>query len=140
MRETTLLDRLPSFVKTEGSACGHAHTRMTTDNRALAWPRLSHNLTCVPRRPQHRLSSQAGCTSWRYPLAPKLPTSRYHIPAPNPEIAAQSDDAQVTPPVSKESPSSPQRDPEPPPARSDPPPGPGPGPAPAPERFASENR
>ena len=49
--------------------------------------------------------------SWRHPLAPKLPNSRYHIPAPKPKIAVQLDDAQVAPPMSKES-SSTQRGPE----------------------------
>ena len=34
----------------------HARTNMNTDNRALAWPRLCHNLTCFPRRPQYRRS------------------------------------------------------------------------------------
>ena len=47
----------------------------------------------------------------RHPLAPKLPTSRYHIPAPNPEIAVQIDVAQVASPMTKESPSRPQRGP-----------------------------
>ena len=72
----------------------HAHARMSTDNRALVWPGPSPNLTFVPRRPQQRLGSQAGYESWRHPLAPKLPTSQYHMPAPNPEIAAQTDNAQ----------------------------------------------
>ena len=62
----------------------HVHNCMNMNRRALAWPRPSHNLTFVPRRPQHRLSSKAGYKSWRHPLAPKLPNSRYHIPAPNP--------------------------------------------------------
>ena len=89
-----------------------AHMRLSTDDRALVWPRPSHNLTFVSRRPQHLLDSQAGYKSWRHPLAPKLPISQYHTPAPNPETAAQTDGAQVAPPESKESQRRPQRGPE----------------------------
>ena len=87
----------------------HVQNCMNMNRRALAWPRPSHNLTFVPRRPQHRLSFMAGYKSWRHPLAPPHLTARYHITAPNPEIAAQTDDAQVASPESKESPSRPQR-------------------------------
>ena len=64
----------------------HAHVRTSTDHRAMVWPRPCHNLTFVPRRPQHYPGSQAGYKSWRHPLAPKLPTSQYNMPAPNPRI------------------------------------------------------
>ena len=76
----------------------YVHSCMNTDSRALAWPRPSHNLTCVPRRPQHRPSSQASYESWNHPKAPRLPTSRYHIPASTPKIAAQTGNAQVASP------------------------------------------
>ena len=90
----------------------HAQTTMSTDKRALEWPGPSHNLTCVARRPEHRLGSQAGCESWRHRLAPKLPISQYHIPASSPEIAVQTGAAQVAPPESEESQRRPQRGPD----------------------------
>ena len=82
----------------------HTHMPKSTDNRAVAWPKPSRYLTCVPRRPQHRLSSQAGYKSWRHPLAQKLKrnptTPRWHHlrarnlragpgPAPAPELCAR---------------------------------------------------
>ena len=81
----------------------HVHC-VNTNSRALAWPKPSHNLTCVTRRPQHRASSQVGSKSWRHPLAPKHPTFQCHIPASNPRIAAQTDNAQVALAESEESP------------------------------------
>ena len=60
-----------------------------------------------------RLITHAGYKSWCHNLAHKLTISQYHIPAPNPEIAAQVG-AQVAPPESKESPRRLQRGPEPP--------------------------
>ena len=90
----------------------HVHISMNMNRRALAWPRPSHNLTFVSQTTSpHRPSLQAGYKSWSHPFAPKLPTSRYHIPAPNPEIAVQIDDAQVASPMSKASPDRPQRGP-----------------------------
>ena len=88
----------------------HVHKCMNMNRHALVWPRPSHILTFVPRRPPHRLSSKAGYKSWRHPLAPKLPTSQNHIPAPNQGIAVRTDDAQVASPVSKESLRRSQRD------------------------------
>ena len=64
---------------------------MDTDNRALAWPKLSQNLACFPRRHQHRLSPQAVQQTSNHPSAPKLPTPKYRIPASNQGIQAQSD-------------------------------------------------
>ena len=90
----------------------HVHNRMNMNRRALVWPRPSHILTWIPRRPTHRLSLQAGYKSWRHPLAPKLPTSRYHIPASNQVIAVRAGDAQVASPRSKESPGRLQRGPK----------------------------
>ena len=89
----------------------HVHKCMNMNRHALVWPRPSHILTFVPRRSPHRLSSKAGYKSWRHPLAPKLPTSRYHIPAPNQVISVHAGDAQVASPRSKESPERPQRGP-----------------------------
>ena len=72
--------------------------------------------------------------SWRHPLTPRLPASRYHIPASTPKIAAQTGNAQVASPESEESSRRPQRGPEHHlPHRTwtlDTGPGPGPGPAP----------
>ena len=87
------------------------HNCMNMNRRALAWPKKSHILIQIPRRSPHRLSFWAGYESWRHTLAPKLPTPRYHIPAPNPKIAVQIDVAQVASPMSKESPGRPQRGP-----------------------------
>ena len=86
----------------------HVHNCVNTSSRALAWPRSSHNLTCVLRRPHHRLSSQVGFKSWLHPLAPKL----HRIPASNPRIAAQTDNVQVASPESEGSPGTPQRGPK----------------------------
>ena len=91
-RDATLLHKLTPSVKNGGislwSNCSMSMA-VNTDSRALVWPRPPHNLTCVPRRPQHRLSSQASCKSWNHPLAIRLPTSRYHVPASTPKIAAE---------------------------------------------------
>ena len=89
----------------------HVHKCMNMNRHALVWPRPSHILTFVPRRSPHRPSSKAGFQSWRHPLAPKLPTSRYHIPTPNQVNAVHAGDAQVASPMSKESPGRPQRGP-----------------------------
>ena len=121
-----------------------AHVRVEHRiRRAFAWPRPSHYLTQVPRRPQHRLSSWAGSQVLAPPFSTQTPDfSIPHTSAPNPEIAAQTDDAQVASPESKESPSRQQRGPERPEPNCKPdlPPGPGPGPAPAPELRASFDR
>ena len=87
----------------------HVHKCTNMNRHALVWPRPSHILTFVPRRSPHRLSSKAGYKSWRHPLAPRLPTSQNHIPAPIQGIAVRTDDTQVASPVSKESPWRPQR-------------------------------
>ena len=37
----------------------HVQNCVDVDSRALAWPRLSRDLTFLPRRPQHRPSPKA---------------------------------------------------------------------------------
>ena len=60
----------------------HADMHTSTNNRALAWPRLSRNLTFLPRLHQHGSGPKAACKAWIHPFSTQTPDSEephFHV-------------------------------------------------------------